>query len=87
MMACMGRLQPKGVSFLRLEQCEKIGILQFEVYERVGKSVFSVCKRAQNGLKMHFVVGKKWEKSPGFVIYSYLRTVVHLYFKSRDEKL
>ena len=87
MMACMGRLQPKGVSFLRLEQCEKIGILQFEVYERVGKSVFSVCKRAQNGLKMHFVVVKKLEKSPGFVIYSYLRTVVHLYFKSRDEKL
>ena len=52
-----------------------------------GEILFSVCKRAQNGLKMHFVVGKKLEKSPGFVIYSYLRTVVHLYFKSRDEKL
>ena len=64
-----------------------VGVLPFEVYERVGKSVFSVCKKAQNGLKMHFMVVKKLKKRPGFVMYSYLKTVVHLYFKSRDEKL
>ena len=86
-MAHTGRLHPKGVPFLRLQQCEMVGVLPFEVYERVGKSVFLVCKRAQNGLRMHFMVVKKFKRSPGFVIYSYLRTVVHLYFKSRDEKL
>ena len=77
----------KGYLFLRFQQCEMVGVLPFEVYERVAKSVFSVCKRAQNGLNMHFMVVKKLKRSPGFVIYSYLKTVVHLYFKSRDEKL
>ena len=60
-MGYTGRLHPKRVPFLRLQQCEQVGILPFEVYERVGKSVFSVCKRAQNGFQMHFVVGKKLE--------------------------
>ena len=65
-MACTGRLHPKGVPFLRLQQCEMVGILPFEVYERVGKSVFSVCKRVQNGLKMHFMVLKKLKKASWF---------------------
>ena len=58
-MAHTGRLHPKGVPFLRFQQCEMVGVLPFEVYERVGKSVFSVCKRAQNGLRMHLMVVKK----------------------------
>ena len=70
-MAYTSRLHPKRVPFLRFQQCEMVGILSFEVYERVGKSVFSVCKRAQNGLKVHVMVVKKLENSPGFVIYSY----------------
>ena len=67
-MAHTGRLHPKGVPFLRFQQCEMVGVLPFEVYERVGKSVFSVCKRAQNGLRMHLMVVKKVETRPGFVI-------------------
>ena len=70
-MAYTGRLHRKGVPFLRLQQCEMVGILPFEVYERVGKSVFSVCKRAQKGLEIHFMVVKKLKKHPGFVSYSY----------------
>ena len=45
-MACMGRLRPKGVPLFRLQVCERIAILLIEVYERVGKSVIWVCERA-----------------------------------------
>ena len=50
-----------------LQPSEKVGILPFEVYERVGKSVFSVCKRAQKGLKMQFLAEKKVKKTSWFV--------------------
>ena len=36
-------------TFFRLQVYEMAGILLVEVYERVGKSVIWVCKRAQNG--------------------------------------
>ena len=42
-MDCTGRLRPKGVSFFRLQLYERGGILLFEVYDRVGKSVIGVC--------------------------------------------
>ena len=34
------------------------GISLVEVYEGGGKSVISVCKKAQNGQQMHFLAGK-----------------------------
>ena len=44
---------PKGAPFFRLQEYDEIikrvGISLVVVYERVGKSVISVCKRAQNG--------------------------------------
>ena len=42
-MAYTGRLRPKGVSLFRLQVHESGGILLFEVYERVLKSVIWVC--------------------------------------------
>ena len=54
-----GEAPPERGTFLRFQQCEMVGVLPFEVYERVGKSVFSVCKSAQNGLRMHLMVVKK----------------------------
>ena len=39
-----GKLRPKGVPFFRLYRYERVGISLVEVYERVGKSVISVCK-------------------------------------------
>ena len=49
-----------------LQPSEKVGILPFEVYERVGKSVFSVCKRAQKSLKVQFLAEKKVKKTSWF---------------------
>ena len=49
------------------------------MYERVGKSVISVCKKAQKGQQMHFIVVKKSRKSAGFSIY--------LFFKELDRAL
>ena len=50
----------------------KVGIFPVEVYERVGKSVISVRKKAQNlGLTDLFMAMKKWRKRSGFVIYFY----------------
>ena len=44
---------------------------RFQVYDRVGKSVILVCKKAQKGLQMHFMAVKRSRKSSEFVIYSY----------------
>ena len=44
MLACTGRLRPKGVSFFRLQ-----------VYERVGKSVIWVYERTPKGQQMNFM--------------------------------
>ena len=51
-MAHTGRLRPKGVPFFKLRVYEREGISVAESYERVGKSVISVCKKAQNGYHM-----------------------------------
>ena len=42
-----------------------------EVFERVGKSVISVSRKAQNGRQSHFMAEKKLRKRPSFVIYSF----------------
>ena len=44
-----------------------------EVYERVGISVISDCKKAQKGQQMHFVAVKKSKKRSGVVVNSYFK--------------
>ena len=44
-----------------------------EVYERVGISVISVCKKAQKGQQVHFVAVKKSKKRSGVVVNSYFK--------------
>ena len=53
-------LLPRGVPFLvfRYMGGGVVGISQVEVYERVGKSVISVCKKAHIGWQIHFVALK-----------------------------
>ena len=46
-----GEARPKRGTFFRLQ-----------VHERVGKSVISVCKKAQKGLQMHFMAVKRSKK-------------------------
>ena len=53
---------PKRCTFLRLQ-----------VYERVVKSVISVCKKAQKGSQVHFIAVKKLRQSSFFMIYSYFK--------------
>ena len=71
-MAYMWKLPPKGVLF-QATGLWRVGSYLLEVYERVGKSVISVCKKAQKGLQMHFMAVKKSRKRSGFVIYSCLK--------------
>ena len=69
-MDCTGRLrQERGLLFQALGPYERVGIPLIEVYEMVGKSVFSVGKKAQKSYQMHFVAVKKSRKLSGFVIY------------------
>ena len=49
MMAYAERLHPKGAPISGLLEYERVVISLVEVYERVGKSVISVCKKAQKG--------------------------------------
>ena len=56
--------------FFRLQIYEKVGILLFEVYERIVKSVISVYKKAQKSKQIHFMVVKQWRKRSGVMIYS-----------------
>ena len=49
MMAYTERLHPKGVPISSLLEYERVVISLVGVYERVGKSVISVCKKAQKG--------------------------------------
>ena len=45
-MAYMGTLREKGIPFLGFEY-KKVAISPDEVYEKIGKCVISVCKKAQ----------------------------------------
>ena len=40
---------PKRGAFFRIQKCERVGISPVEVYEMVGKSVISICKKAIKG--------------------------------------
>jgi len=46
-MASTRRLRPKGVVFSSFRSIKRVGISPVEKYERVGKSVILVCKKAQ----------------------------------------
>ena len=46
-----------------------VGISPVEAYERVGKSVISVCKKAHVGWQIHFMA----LKNSGLVIYWYFK--------------
>ena len=46
-----------------------------QVYERLGESVISLCEIGPKGLMVHFMAVKKSNSHPGFVIYSYWKTV------------
>ena len=61
----------KGLPFSEVN--ERVGISLVEVYDRVGKYVTAVGKKAQKGQQVHFKAVKKLRKSSGFVIYSYFK--------------
>ena len=62
-MAYTGRLRPTWLlTFFRLQ-----------VYERVGKSVVSVGKKAQNGQQMYLMAVTKSRKRSDFFSYSYFK--------------
>ena len=44
-----GEAPPKRGSFSRLQMYKRVEMSLAEIYERVGKSVISVCKKAQKG--------------------------------------
>ena len=47
-----------GSAFFSLQVHESVEISLVEVYERVGKTVISVCQKAQKGKQMHFMAVK-----------------------------
>ena len=47
-----------GSAFFSLQVHERVEISLDEVYERVGKTVISVCQKAQKGQQMHFMAVK-----------------------------
>ena len=49
---------------VRLLVYEREGIFLIEVFERVGKSVILVSRKAQNGKQIHFVAKKKSKNVP-----------------------
>ena len=56
-----------------------------EVYERKGKSVKSVCKKAQKDYQMYFMIVKKSRILSGFVIYSHFKNSAFIAVE-RDKK-
>ena len=47
---------PERGTFFRLQVYDRVEILLFEVYGRVGRSVIWVCERAQRAEQMNFIV-------------------------------
>ena len=66
-----GKAQRERGTFFTIKVYKTVGISLVEVYERVGKSVISVCKSCQKGYRMYFMAVKKSQKRSGFVMYSY----------------
>ena len=54
---------------------KRVVISLVEVYERVGKTVISVCKKAQKSQQIHFMAAKISIKCSGFVIYAYFKDI------------
>jgi len=71
-------------NFFRLLVYEKQEISLAEVYEREGKSVISVCKKAQKRQQMHCMAAIKSGKGSGFVICSYLKDSAFTAVKGRQ---
>ena len=46
---------PERGTFFRLQVYDRVEILLFEVYGRVGRSVIWVCERAQRAEQMNFI--------------------------------
>ena len=67
-MTCTGEARPARGNFFRLQVNERVGISLVELYERVRKSVISVCKKAK-GTNRFFLAAKKSRKRSGFVIW------------------
>ena len=65
-MAYTGILLPKGGTFFRLQLYGKVGNTVVEEYERVGKSVISVCKKSQEGITREIYGCDKVEKAVRF---------------------
>ena len=47
-----------GSAFFSLQVHESVEISLVEVFERVGKTVISVCQKVQKGKQMHFIAVK-----------------------------
>ena len=71
-MAFTGRLRPIGVPLKGFGPVrERMGISLIEIYERVGKSVISVCKKSQKSNRCILSAVKKSRKHFGFVIHNF----------------
>ena len=64
-MANMGRLLAEGVTFFRLQELIRVAIslADSEVYERIGKCVISVCKKAQRDSADDHTVYLSWQEN------------------------
>ena len=67
-MANTDEAQLERGTFFRLQVYERVEISLVEGYERAGKSVILVGKKAQNSYQVHFMAVKKSRKHSGFVI-------------------
>ena len=72
-----GEAPPEKSTLFRLQAYERVQILQVEVYERIGKSVISICEKVQRGQKMHFMRVIKSRKRCDSVCVHNLK-IVHL---------
>ena len=81
----MGRLRAEGVPFFRLQELIRVAIslADSEEYERVGKCVISVCKKAQKDSADDHTVYLSWQENILCIATFYI--FFHLYcFRSID---
>ena len=71
-----GEARPARGNFFRLQVNERVVISLVELYERVRKSVISVCKKAKGTNRCFFLAAKKSRKRSGFVIWVYFKDSV-----------
>ena len=72
-----GEAPPKTATFCGLQVRERVGKSLVGVYEKVGESVISVCKRAQKGYQMNFMAFKSRENVLFFEIDAYLKDCIY----------